>query len=117
MPVLHRRGDDAGRAGGHERLRERGVGHEGALGVELGGVAVGHLADGRRRGHEADLDPLEPGDGELEEVGVLEQVAHQRTLAGAAEPGHAVLHVGEEALPGLLAVVADVDAGVHLRRR
>ena len=32
----------------------------------------------------------------------------------AAEPGHAVLHVGEEALPRLLAVVADVDAGVDL---
>ena len=39
------------------------------------------------------------------------EVAHQRPLAGAAEAGHAVLDVGEEALPGLLAVVADVDAG------
>ena len=54
------------------------------------------------------------GAGQLEEVGVLEQVAHQRPLARAAEAGHAVLHVGEEALPGLLAVVADVDAGLDL---
>ena len=36
VPVLHRGGDDAGRARGHERLGERRVGHEGALRVELG---------------------------------------------------------------------------------
>ena len=35
-------------------------------------------------------------------------------LARAAEAGHAVLHVGEEALARLLAVVADVDARVEL---
>ena len=32
----------------------------------------------------------------------------------AAEPAHAVLHVGEEALARLLAVVSDVDAGREL---
>ena len=42
------------------------------------------------------------------------EVAHQRSLARAAEARHAVLHVGDEALPGLLAVVADVDAGLDL---
>ena len=61
-----------------------------------------------------DLDPLERGERQLEEVGVLEQVADQRPMAGAAEAGHPVLHVGEEALARLLAVVADVDAGVDL---
>ena len=34
-------------------------GDERALGVELGGVAVGDLADGRRRRHEVHLHPLE----------------------------------------------------------
>ena len=57
------------------------------------------------------------GSGELQEVGVLGQVAHERALARVAEPGHPVLHVGDEALPRLLAVVADVDADLHLRWR
>ena len=47
--------------------------------------------------------------------GCSREVAHERALARAAEAGHAVLHVGEEALAGLLAVVADVDARVDLR--
>ena len=47
---------------------------------------------------------------------MLDEVAHDRPVAGAAEPGHAVLHVGEEALAGLLAVVADVDARLDLGR-
>ena len=75
VAVLHGRRDDAGRRRGHERLGERGVGHERALGVELGRVAVGHLADRRRRRHQADLDALEAGEGQLEEVRVLAQVA------------------------------------------
>ena len=32
-----------------------------------------------------------------------------------AEPGHAVLDIGDEALAGLLPVVADVDPGLDLR--
>ena len=87
---------------------------ERALGVELARVAVGDLGDGGGRRHEAHLDALEPRQRQLHEVGVLGQVPHERTLARVAEPGHAVLHVGDEALPGLLAVVADVDAGLHL---
>ena len=43
VAVLHRRGDDARRRRGHERLRERRVGHARALGVELACVAVAHL--------------------------------------------------------------------------
>ena len=45
---------------------------------------------------------------------MLRQVSHHRPLTRVAETGHAVLHVGEEALAGLLAVVADVDAGLEL---
>ena len=52
VPVLHGRGDDPRRGRGHERLGEGRVGDERALGVELVGVAVGHVADGRRRAHE-----------------------------------------------------------------
>ena len=48
VPVLHGRRHDPGRGRGHERLRERRVGDERALGVELGRVAIGHLADRRR---------------------------------------------------------------------
>ena len=103
-----------GRRGGHERLGERCIGNERALGVELGGVGVGDGADRRRGVHQVDLHPLAAGEGELEEVAVLEQVAHQRPPAGVAEPGHAVLHVREEALARLLAVVAAVDAGREL---
>jgi len=45
-----------------------------------------------------------------------DEVAHERAPALSTEPGHPVLHVGEEALAGLLAVVADVDADLDLRR-
>ena len=44
----------------------------------------------------------------------MDDVAHHGPLAGAAKAAHAVLHVGEEALARLLAVVADVDAGLEL---
>ena len=71
-----------GDARGHERLGERRVGDERALGVELGGVAVGHLADRRRRGHAGrPCIRSNRGQRELEVVGVLEQVAHQRAVA------------------------------------
>ena len=110
VPVLHRRGDDAGRCGGHERLGERRAGHERALRFELGRVGVRDLRDRRRCRHEVHLDPCEPRDHQLEEVRMVEQVAHERPLARVAEAVHAVTDVGEEALARLLAVVADVDA-------
>jgi hypothetical protein len=86
-----------------------------AMGRINGGTARGD-ADRGRGGHEADLDPPVARQGQLEEVGMLPEVAHELAVARVAEPGHAVPDVGEEALPGLLAVVADVDAGVDLRR-
>ncbi len=48
------------------------------------------------------------------EARILDDVAHDRPVALPAESAHAVLHVGEEALARLLAVVADVDAGREL---
>ena len=114
VAVLHRRRDDPGRRRGHERLRERCAGDERALGGQLASVAVRDLADGGGRGHQVDLHALVPRERELDVVGVLDEVAHERPLARPAEARHAVLHVGEEALPGLLAVVADVDADVEL---
>src|SRR4051812_20784546 len=59
---------------------------------------------------------LKRGTASSRKSGGLLQIAHERPVTGLAEAGHAVLHVGEEALPGLLAVVADVDAGSDLGR-
>ena len=115
VPVLHRRRDDPGRRRGHERPRERRVRDERALGLGLGGVAVGDIADGGGGAEQVHLDALEPRHLQLEEVGMLGQVAHEGPLTRVAEAGHAVLHVGEEAFAGLLAVVADVDSGRVLR--
>ena len=73
--------------------------------------------DLRERGgssHEVDLNPGVPRREELDVVGVLAQISEQRTFARPTEPRHAVLHVREEALARLLAVVADVDPGIHL---
>jgi len=47
---------------------------------------------------------------------MVTQVTEQGAPAGAAEARHSMLHVGEEALAGLLAVVAHLDAGIDLRR-
>ena len=46
---------------------------------------------------------------------MLGEVTHERPVAAVTEAGHAMLHVGDEALPCLLAVVADVDADLALR--
>ena len=50
-----------------------------------------------------------------EQLGELLELAAAAALRYAGEAGHALRHVGLEADPALLAVVADVDAGVHLR--
>ncbi len=79
------------------------------------GVAIGHRAQRRGGRHEVHLPAQVTGHHEVEEVGMVEQVLHEGTLARTTEPGHPVLDVGDEALACLLAVVADVDAGLHLR--
>ena len=53
---------------------------------------------------------------ESEVAGIANQVAHERTLAFSGKSRHPMLHVGEEALARLLAVVADVDAAFELAR-
>ena len=45
---------------------------------------------------------------------MLGEITHERPLTRLAEARHPVLHVGEEAFPRLLPVVADVDAGSEL---
>ena len=47
---------------------------------------------------------------------MVQQVALLGPPAHSTEARHAVLHVGDEALASLFAVVADVDAGVQLGR-
>ena len=49
-----------------------------------------------------------------DEPGVAQEVAHDRPRAGAAEAAQAMAHVGEEALPRLLAVSGDIDPDVTL---
>ena len=90
-------------------------GHERALGVDLGGVAVRDRAHRGRRRHEVDLAAQVAGHHEVQEVRVVEQVPHEGPLARAAESGHPVLDVGDEALARLLPVVADVDPRLDLR--
>ena len=46
---------------------------------------------------------------------MVAEVAHEGPVRLAPEAVHAVLDVGEEALPGLLPVVADVDPDLELR--
>ena len=80
-------------------------------------VDVLHLADRFGRAHQRDgLARLKSGNLQLEERRERGHVAHERPVALAAEAAQAVLDVGEEALARLLAVVADVDAGVTLLR-
>ena len=92
------------------------AGDERALGVELGGVAVGR----RRRSPPGrairlTLHPLGGGAGRARgSRGCSSRSRISGRWLVPPKPGHAVLHVGEEALAGLLAVVADVDAGIDL---
>jgi hypothetical protein len=114
VSVLHHSGHDAGRGGGHERLGEWSVGHQGALGLDFGRVPVADLGDGGRRGHQTDLTP--PAAGEGLEIGVVERVAFFRPASCASEAGDAVLDIRDETLPGLLTVVANVDPDRDLGR-
>ena len=121
MPVLHRRGDDARRGRGQERLDEAAVGlvengaEVHALGVDVVRIQVAHRADR--------LGRLEVADGAaaghlLLAHALEDRVAHdvpaRPPSRGAAEAAHPMLDVEEEALALLLAVVADVDPGGDL---
>jgi hypothetical protein len=108
-----------GRDGRHERLGEL-LGQRGRAACEQvalpGGLAeVGVLDLGDRlRGVGDPRGRPAPEREHLGVVGVLDQVAGQRTPALAAEPAHPTRDVGREPSPRLLAVVADVHAGVEL---
>ena len=117
--VQHRGRDDAGRRRGHEPLGERAelagdlVEARGLVGDRLQvdifdvGLRFGRvlLTFGRIR-----KSPHHIG----EQVRELLELAAAAALRYAGEAGHALRHVGLEANPALLAVVADVDARVHL---
>ena len=113
--VHHGGGDDARRRRRHERLGERAAAlrhglEAGDLVLQRGDVEVLELALALRRVllladvREAVLQVVH-------ELGKLLELAAAPALGYAAEAGHARGHVGLEADPLLLAVVADVDAG------
>ena len=121
--VLHRRGDDAGRWCGQERLDEAACGLLQrapkilALGAHRRRVEVTHL--GGRLGRQKIADRgaarlllLQ----HLLEDRIAGDVAALPALPAAAKAAHAALDVEEEALALLLAIVADVDAGFDLLR-
>ena len=120
--VAHRGGDDPRRGRGQERFGE-GLAHAvergaevGAFALDRGVVLVADVADGGGQSlaradphlvrHFAGLRRLEDG--------IAVHVAARRASPGPAEAGHAAADVEEEGLALLLAVVADVDAGVAL---
>ena len=110
-----------GRGGGHEDLLERpfplrrveAAAEPGALGLDPGEVLVAHLGDGGRR--VVDPRPRRPaGLQQLRPLGVEPGFERHRALPLAPEPRHPRGHVGLEAHPGLLAVVADVHPAREL---
>src|SRR5438045_5997342 len=119
--VLHRGGDDAGRGRGQERLDKRvwlPVEHGAEIGdlrFELAVIDIAHFADRlwwvhvRHRFARSQL---------LRHLLLQERVpldiAAGPALPAAAEAAHAVADIEEEGLALLLAIVADVDAGLDL---
>ena len=90
-----------------------------AFGLDRGGVDVAHLAD---RGRQPVVG-RHPGGARrrllqiaLPEFRIAVDVGARRPLPGAAEPGEPLLEIEKEGVVLLLAVVADVDAGLHLLR-
>jgi hypothetical protein len=114
VPVLHHRCHYPGRRRCHESLGKGRLRDERALRLHLSRGAVSNLGNGGRGRHQTHLGPTVPGQGH--EVGMVEQVTLLRPLALAAEPGHAVLDIGDKALARLLPVIAHIDTGRHLSR-
>ena len=114
--VEHGRGDDAGRGRGHEPLGERAelaamrLKPRDLVGDRLD-VEVVELALRLRRVLLALVVLREAAHQIGEQLRELLELAAAPALGDAAEAGHALRHVGLEADPLLLAVVADVDAG------
>src|SRR5438046_2781482 len=115
--VQHDGGDHAGRGGRHERLGElvgaRGAPEQLALGRGLAEVGVGDLGDRLRRV----IDARSAGALARQPRGVvrmLGDVPRHPPRARAAEAPHPPRRIGGEADARLLAIVADVDAGLEL---
>ena len=116
--VEHGRGDDARRGRGHEGFREwlafLGDAHKARdLAVDCRGVVIAQLALCLRRV----LLPAHVGKAArqiLHQLREFLELASAAALGFAAEARHALRYVGLEADALLLAVVADVDAGVFL---
>ena len=88
-----------------------------AFGVDRRRIEIAHLAD--RLGRQEIADRVAAGLLLLQhllEDRVARDVAARPALPAAAKAAHAVLDVEEEAFALLLAVVADVDAGLDLLR-
>ena len=114
---VHQRGrDDAGRRRGHELLGEGAAGmllEARDLVADRAHVGVFHVGD-RLRGI-GDLGAMHEAPAERRhQVGMLDEVLADAALRLAAIAAHARRHVGLERDALLLAVIADVDAGVLL---
>ena len=122
MLVAHRRGEDAGRRRAHERLdKDAGIFRQdriemAAFVVDRAIVEIAHLADRLRQPAERRdlglagvlLDP------HALEVRIAVDIGARRPLPAAAESRQPRLEIEKEGIALLLAVVADVDAGVVL---
>ena len=95
-------------------LVERGA-EIGAFGLQFAVIDIAHLADRKRRLVIADrLARRQRLRHLLLEDRVALDIAARPALPAAAEPAHAVADIEEERLALLLAVVADIDAGLDL---
>ncbi len=122
MLVAHRRGEDAGRRRAHERLDEdaRIVGQDRieitAFVVDRARVEIAHLANRlRQAAKRRDLGLagvlLDP---HALEVRIAVDIGARRPLPTAAKSRQPRLEIEKEGIALLLAVIADVDAGVVL---
>jgi hypothetical protein len=114
---VHQRGrHDAGRRRGHELLGESAAGvlpEARDLVTDRRHVGVFHRGDRLRRVGDPGAVHEAPGEGR-HQVGVLDEILADAPLRLAAIAAHARRHVGLERDALLLAVIADVDAGVLL---
>jgi len=110
-------GDGAVRNGSTKAFgfASRAAAEIGDFGLQLGIVDIAHLADGFRRLVIADRLATRQHLGHLLfQQRIALDIAARPALPAAAEAAHAVADVEEERLALLLAIVADVDAGLDL---
>ena len=120
--VAHRHGEDAGRRRAHEWFRERtgGLGeHAPKIAAFVGNglrIDIFHLAD--RLGQATERGDLGAAGMLLHphpfELRIAVDVGAGRPLPAAAEPGQPAPEIEKKGIALLLAVVADVDAGLAL---